>query len=55
MSVAHYFETMDYGAAPEADSEARAWLARHNHKFGHFIDESDDAEELIEFINLTKS
>ena len=38
MSVAHYFETMDYGAAPEADSEARAWLARHNHKFGHFID-----------------
>lgn len=38
MSVAHYFETMDYGTAPEADSEARGWLAKHNHRFGHFID-----------------
>ena len=38
MSVAHYFETMDYGTAPEADSEARAWLTKHNHRLGHFID-----------------
>ena len=38
MSVAHYFETMDYGTAPETDSEARAWLLKHNHRFGHFID-----------------
>ena len=38
MSVAHYFKTMDYGTAPEADSEARAWLKKHNHRFGHFID-----------------
>jgi len=38
MSVAHYFETMDYGTAPEANSEARAWLEKHNHRFGHFID-----------------
>ncbi|WP_407155136.1 aldehyde dehydrogenase family protein [Bradyrhizobium sp. STM 3557] len=37
MSVAQYFETMDYGPAPEADAEARAWLARHEARFGHFI------------------
>src|SRR5258706_255491 len=37
MSVAHYFDTMDYGPAPESDSEARAWLARHDKGFGHFI------------------
>jgi aldehyde dehydrogenase (NAD+) len=37
MSVANYFETMDYGPAPEADGEARAWLARHGATFGHFI------------------
>ena len=29
MSVAEYFETMDYGPAPEADAEARAWLDAH--------------------------
>ncbi|MEW6641913.1 MAG: aldehyde dehydrogenase family protein [Pseudomonadota bacterium] len=38
MSVAHYYETMDYGPAPEADGEARAWLKRHDAVFGHFID-----------------
>ena len=37
MSVAHYFDTMDYGPAPESDSEARAWLKAHNKGFGHFI------------------
>jgi aldehyde dehydrogenase (NAD+) len=37
MSVARYFETMEYGPAPEADGEARAWLKRHEAKFGHFI------------------
>jgi aldehyde dehydrogenase (NAD+) len=37
MSVAHYFDTMDYGPAPESDSEARAWLARHYKGFRHFI------------------
>ncbi len=37
MSVANYFETMEYGPAPEADGEARAWLARHDATFGHFI------------------
>ncbi|CCE05467.1 putative membrane-anchored aldehyde dehydrogenase protein [Bradyrhizobium sp. STM 3843] len=37
MSVAQYYETMEYGPAPEADTEARAWLARHGASFGHFI------------------
>ena len=37
MSVAHYYETMEYGPAPEADSEARAWLKKHGAVFGHFI------------------
>jgi aldehyde dehydrogenase (NAD+) len=37
MSVRHYFDTMDYGPAPEADDEARAWLKSHGAVFGHFI------------------
>jgi len=37
MSVAHYFDTMDYGPAPESDAEARAWLAKHDKGFRHFI------------------
>jgi aldehyde dehydrogenase (NAD+) len=38
MSVARYFDEMSYGPAPEADTEARAWLKRHGATFGHFID-----------------
>ncbi len=30
MSVARYFDEMNYGPAPEADTEARAWLKRHD-------------------------
>jgi aldehyde dehydrogenase (NAD+) len=37
MTVARYFETMDYGPAPEADTEARGWLKWHEGRFGHFI------------------
>ncbi|MCI0430524.1 MAG: aldehyde dehydrogenase family protein [Rhodospirillales bacterium] len=37
MSVARYFETMEYGPAPEADTEARDWLKRHEGRFGHFV------------------
>lgn len=37
MSVAHYYDTMDYGPAPESDGEARAWLRKHAAEFGHFI------------------
>ena len=37
MTVAQFFDEMSYGPAPEADTEARAWLARHQSSFGHFI------------------
>ncbi len=36
-SVAEIFKTMDYGPAPESDAEARAWLAKHGARFGHFV------------------
>jgi aldehyde dehydrogenase (NAD+) len=36
-TVAEIFETMSYGPAPEGDAEARAWLARHGGRVGHFI------------------
>ena len=36
-TVAEIFETMDYGPAPESDAEARAWLAAHGSRFGHFV------------------
>jgi aldehyde dehydrogenase (NAD+) len=36
-NVANFFDDMSYGPAPEADTEARAWLKRHNATFGHFI------------------
>ncbi len=38
MSVATYFESLDYGPAPEADGNVRDWLAGHDAAFGHFID-----------------
>ncbi|MDG0023353.1 aldehyde dehydrogenase family protein [Trinickia sp. Y13] len=37
MSVAEYFETMDYAPAPEDDRAARDWLSQHDAAFGHFI------------------
>lgn len=37
-SVRDYLETLDYGPAPEAADAARAWLARHDARFGHWID-----------------
>ena len=37
MSVSEYFDTMDYGPAPESDTEARAWLKTHAKGFGHYI------------------
>ncbi|MEM6463559.1 MAG: aldehyde dehydrogenase family protein [Pseudomonadota bacterium] len=38
MSVADYFESLDYGPAPEADAHVRKWLESHQSTFGHFID-----------------
>jgi aldehyde dehydrogenase (NAD+) len=37
MSIAEKFVTMEYGPAPEDPKEAQAWLQRHGHRFGHFI------------------
>ena len=37
MSIATRFDDMSYADALESDQEARAWLARHNADFGHFI------------------
>ncbi|MEJ2665607.1 MAG: aldehyde dehydrogenase family protein [Deinococcales bacterium] len=36
-SVRAIFASMDYGPAPESAEAARAWLARHDQVFGHFI------------------
>ena len=37
-SVRELFDSMTYGPAPEGNAEALAWLATHDHSFGHFID-----------------
>jgi aldehyde dehydrogenase (NAD+) len=37
MSIAEKFVAMEYGPAPEDPKEAQTWLARHEHRFGHFI------------------
>jgi aldehyde dehydrogenase (NAD+) len=37
MSIAEKFVTMEYGPAQEDPKEARSWLERHGHRFGHFI------------------
>ena len=36
-SVREIYDTMEYGPAPEGDTPAQEWLARHEAKFGHFI------------------
>ncbi|MGR3582423.1 MAG: aldehyde dehydrogenase family protein, partial [Sagittula sp.] len=38
MTVASFFDSMDYAPSKEDDSAARAWLASHDARFGHFID-----------------
>ena len=35
--IAELFETMEYGPAPEAADEARAWIAARGPRFGHYI------------------
>ena len=37
MSVAEILDTMDYGPAPESDTEAREWIARHGEGAELFI------------------
>jgi len=38
MSVRDLFDSLDYAPAPESADAARAWLARHDGRFGHVID-----------------
>ena len=38
MTIKEIFDTMSYGPAPESGVEAQAWLTKHNHRFGHYID-----------------
>ena len=38
MTVRDIFDSMAYGPAPESNAEALAWLARHQTRFGHWID-----------------
>ncbi|RGP36738.1 aldehyde dehydrogenase family protein [Pseudotabrizicola alkalilacus] len=47
MTIKEIFDTMSYGPALEANSEALDWLARHDHSFGHFIDGSFTAPEAL--------
>ena len=35
--IAELFETMEYGPAPEAADEARAWIAERGPRFSHYI------------------
>ncbi len=37
MGVKDIMDSMEYGPAPESDSEAWDWLAAHGNEFGHFI------------------
>ncbi|SFQ03650.1 aldehyde dehydrogenase family protein [Tranquillimonas alkanivorans] len=36
--ITNILETLDYGPAPENTDLVRAWLERHDGRFGHFID-----------------
>ena len=38
MTIRDIFDSMDYGPAPESNTEVLAWLASHSGKFGHWID-----------------
>ncbi|MGA9544103.1 MAG: aldehyde dehydrogenase family protein [Candidatus Sulfotelmatobacter sp.] len=54
MSIAEKFLTMEYGPAPEDPKEAQAWLERHRHRFGHFINgtwQAPSAGEYFETID----
>ncbi|MFN3823225.1 MAG: aldehyde dehydrogenase family protein [Pseudorhodobacter sp.] len=38
MTIRDIFDAMSYGPAPEAATEAFDWIARHEGRFGHYID-----------------
>ena len=45
MTIKEIFDSMSYGPAPEANTEALAWLKKHGGTFGHFIDSTFTAPE----------
>ncbi|WP_103334533.1 aldehyde dehydrogenase family protein [Pseudotabrizicola formosa] len=47
MTIKEIFDTMSYGPAPESNAEALDWLARHDHRFGHFINGSFTAPQAL--------
>jgi aldehyde dehydrogenase (NAD+) len=49
MSIAEKFASMEYGPAPEDPKEAQAWLERHGHRFGHFINGTSQAPTVGEY------
>src|ERR1700688_3654547 len=51
MSIAEKFVTMDYGPALEDPKEAQAWLERHQHRFGHFINGAWQAPSSREYFD----
>jgi aldehyde dehydrogenase (NAD+) len=53
MSIAEKFVSMDYGPAPEDPKEAQAWLQRHGHRFGHFINGAWQAPAGGEYFDTT--
>ena len=38
MTVRDIFDSMAYGPAPESNAEVLAWIAKHQGRFGHWID-----------------
>jgi aldehyde dehydrogenase (NAD+) len=38
MTIRDIFDSMAYGPAPESNAEALAWIAKHQGRFGHWID-----------------
>jgi aldehyde dehydrogenase (NAD+) len=38
MTIKEIFDSMTYGPAPESSAEALGWLAKHDRRFGHWID-----------------
>jgi len=49
-SISDLFISLEYGPAPENDTQAQSWLTEHNASFGHFIGgawvQDSDAEQL---------
>ncbi len=52
-SIKDIMQTMEYGPAPESNSEVLAWLESHQHGLGHYINGAFTAAggDLIEVVN----